>query len=220
MNTIGFICTIIGAVAAILGGVWWIIDRVTKSGVKEYRLSLTENAIKGLPCKEHSKTISDHNRNIYELKNLTKENNNMLTELSKWAMKMDEGMIDTLAKKASPLKMTEAGKYLYEKSEADKTLSELAPTLLKKIEDAAPRTEYDIEQNALNALLSCLGDKEFDTIKKFVYYSPDKIKVETTGEEIKFDLYSIVRLMSIELRDLYLSTHEIGQVEQSKKSDD
>lgn len=131
----------------------------------------------------------------------------MLVELSKWVMKMDESMIERLAKKASPLRMTEAGEYLFNKSGADKALAELSGRLLNEIELSAPRTEYDVEQKALELLLKNMGDKAFDTVKKFIYYSPDSITVESTGEDIKFDMYAIVNLMGIKLRDLYLNTH-------------
>lgn len=102
--------------------------------------------------------------------------------------------------------MTEAGEYLFNKSGADKALAELSGRLLNEIELSAPRTEYDVEQKALELLLKNMGDKAFDTVKKFIYYSPDSITVESTGEDIKFDMYAIVNLMGIKLRDLYLNT--------------
>jgi hypothetical protein len=92
MDMIGIICSIIGAIVVILGGVWLIINRVTKSEI-ECRLLQIENTIKELPCKEHSIAISDQSRNIHELKNLTKENNDMLTELLKWTREMDKKII-------------------------------------------------------------------------------------------------------------------------------
>lgn len=48
MNTIEIICTVIGAVAVILGGVWWIVQQAQKFAVNDYRLNKMESDVSTL----------------------------------------------------------------------------------------------------------------------------------------------------------------------------
>ena len=234
MEKIEIICTVIGAISVILGGVWFIIDRVTKSGIKEYRLSQEENTIGKLPCKDHAESMKknemysdahqqritimedilknipckEHESDLSKHTELLESNNDMLTELSKWAMSIDESMIEKIMKKCSPYQMTNAGKYLFETSGAKEALKTMSPSLIEEIKKNNPRTGYDVEDKALSVLLNNMSRIEFDAVKEYVFRSPSIIKVENTGEEIKFNMLSIVKLMSIELRDMYLETHK------------
>lgn len=99
MNKIEAVCIVIGAIATVLGGVWFIIVRATKSGIKKYRLSRAESELSSLPCKEHDVSLLAHTQVIGNIESTLKEDNSMLVELSKWVMKMDESMIERLAKK-------------------------------------------------------------------------------------------------------------------------
>ena len=113
--------------------------------------------------------------------------------------------------KACPLKMTDAGQFLFKCSGAADALTEMSGVLLMEMDGAELRTEYDVEQRALELLLRNMGHEALDGVKRFVYFSPDKVTVEGTGEAVRFDFYAIVRLMGIELRDMYLAAHpEIG----------
>lgn len=51
----------------------------------------------------------------------------------------------------------------------------------------------------------------FTDIKQFIYYSPDTIELldpaSNTNKAVKLSMQSIVKLMSIYLRDIYLSKH-------------
>lgn len=208
MDIIEVICTVIGAVGVILSGVWFIVTRATKQGIGEYRLSDVENKLSSLPCADHDASLSIHTRNLEGLSGVLEENKNMLIELSKWAMKLDVDMIDRLAKKSSPLKMTEAGLYLFSKSGAEKALSNISDRLIALMDESELRTGYDIEQKALEVLLRATGDKAFDDVKDFIYNSPDTITIEETGESVRFNLYAIVKLMSIKLRDMYIERHK------------
>ena len=171
----------------------------------ELRLAVRD-AVGVLPCREHGENIEEHRRDIRELKQLTRENNGILTELSRWVMKTDTSMIDALARKSSPLRMTPAGRKLFMQSHAKEALDRMKSDLVARMEEVAPRTEYDADQAALDALLKSLHREEFDHVKRFVYHAPDHIKTDTGGT-VRFDLFAIVRLMAIELRDLYLAKH-------------
>lgn len=65
MNVIEIICTVIGAVATILGGVWFILSKVFKMGQTSVRIdniekSVTklENMTEHLPCNAHHDDIT------------------------------------------------------------------------------------------------------------------------------------------------------------------
>lgn len=68
MNTIEIICTLIGAVAAVLGGVWFILQRAIESGMNKQRLNNAEQKINDLPCEKHNDNISQSNKQFEELK--------------------------------------------------------------------------------------------------------------------------------------------------------
>lgn len=65
MNVIEIICTVIGAVATILGGVWFILSKVFKMGQTSGRIdniekSVTklENVMACFPCNVHHDDIT------------------------------------------------------------------------------------------------------------------------------------------------------------------
>ena len=174
--------------------------------LREELRQVVKDTVGELPCKEHEKTLAVHSQDIRDLKRLTTENNGILTELSKWVMKIDESMIDSLARKASPLKMTEDGLRLFAESHAKDALEKMKDGLMARIGEMSPRTEYDVDQAALDVLLKSLWREEFDDVKRYVYYSPDRITT-ADGKSVRFDMFAIVRLMAIALRDMYLDAH-------------
>lgn len=167
----------------------------------------SQSKLSKLPCEGHKESISENRRTIDRITSTLNENKEMLVRLSKWAMKVDNSLIDSLSVKCSPMRMTKSGEYLYELSGADKALDKMKENLIEGIDNASPRTEYDVEDLAYEMLIRNMGDIALDQVKRFVYYAPDKLHIEETGEDIRFDLYSILRLMGIRLRDMYLETH-------------
>lgn len=68
MSTIGLICTLIGAIAVVLGGVWFIVQRAFKLGIDRNRLEQIEGKVCKLPCDEHTGKISRSEMDRYSLK--------------------------------------------------------------------------------------------------------------------------------------------------------
>lgn len=66
MNTIEIICTAIGAVGVVLGGVWFIIDKIFKFGKVSQRIDNIEVDVKGM-----KKTLDNHYEDITKIKNCT-----------------------------------------------------------------------------------------------------------------------------------------------------
>ena len=175
------------------------------------KLEETRNKVDSLPCDKHKDGIRDSEQRYNELQRIVTSTNDMVVEINKWLMKFDNDMIDKLAKKASPLKMTPLGEVLFEKSSAKKTIDNNIDFLIKELEDINPQTAYDVEEEALSYLLRNMGNEIFTDIKQFLYYSPDTIQLKdpVSGEDkdVRLSMQSIIKLMSIYLRDLYLKKH-------------
>ena len=183
----------------------WIISKY------HTKLELTREKVDRLPCEQHKDDIRDSALRYKSLQQIVSSTNDMVVEINKWLMKFDNDMIDKLAKKASPLKMTPLGEALFEKSSAKKVIDDNINFLVDEIEKINPLTAYDVEEEALGFLLKNMGHELFTSIKQFIYYSPDTIELldpsTNTIKEVKLSIQSIVKLMSIYLRDIYLSKH-------------
>lgn len=181
--------------------------------VSKYHTKLEEirDKVEKLPCDRHKDDIRDSGQRYNELQRIVSSTNDMVVEINKWLMKFDNDMIDKLAKKASPLKMTPLGEVLFEESSAKKTIDNNIDFLIKELEDINPQTAYDVEEEALSYLLRNMGNEIFADIKQFLYYSPDTIQLKdpVSGEDkdVRLSMQSIIKLMSIYLRDLYLKKH-------------
>lgn len=234
LTAIGTAAAVIGCIGGIMV---YLFKREREIAISNTRISSIEHDIETKPCVRHTEILNNqenkcrqideeitriskrvdifssqneilvkHETDITEIKGILRRSQNILLDISKWIMKMDATMIEQLAQKASPLKMTPAGEFLFTESHADKALNKIQTSLLHQIEECKPRTKYDVEQLSVELLLKSTGDEAFDEVKQFIYNSPDKFTFE--GREIRFDIYAIIRLMSIRLRDLYIGIHD------------
>lgn len=234
LTAIGTAAAVVGSIGGIMV---YLFKREREIAISNTRISSIEHDIGTKPCVKHTEILNKqenkcrqideeitriskradifssrseilikHETDIAEIKSTLMRSQNILLDISKWIMKMDATMIEQLAQKASPLKMTPAGERLFIESHADKALNKLQASLLHQIEESKPRTKYDVEQLSVELLLKSTGDEAFDEVKQFIYNSPDKFTFE--GMEIRFDIYAIIRLMSIRLRDIYIDIHD------------
>ena len=185
-------------------------DGIDGLGAKIDKLS---ESISVLPCSSHDKSISHHKDTLSEIGHKLERLDSMgdqLSAVSRWIMKLDPSSIDSLAPKFSPRRMTKAGMTLFEMSGAKKAINDGAETFLKQLEERKPQTPLDVEDEAYNVLMQNLSNPLFNGIKNYIYYQPEKIKLKNdSGEdiEVSISLLVLIRLMSIELRDRYLSAH-------------
>jgi len=106
--------------------------------------------------------------------------------------------------------MTELGKKLFEISKAKATIDNNKDFFIAEIEKTTPKTAFDVEDNALEVLLKNLSNDIFQDIKNYIYNEPDEIPLKTNNNDtvrIRISLTIILRLMAIELRDIYLNKH-------------
>ena len=173
------------------------------------KLEETNDKVKALPCEEHSRQL----KNFAALDSLVQVLNNNLVEINKRIIKDDPGATDVfldLMKKHSPLQMTPMGKNLFEITPAKKTMDDNLEFFIGQLEQINPKTAYDVEDKALNVLLSNTNNDIFQALKHYIYYAPEYLPMKTdTGEEkqVKLSLTVLLQLMSVYLRDKFLEKY-------------
>ncbi|GHT62878.1 hypothetical protein AGMMS50239_17470 [Bacteroidia bacterium] len=185
MDKIEIFCALIGAIAVILGGVWFIIKQAFKSGINAHRFEEVEKKTSQLPC-------SVHGEDILTIKSLL---------IQKYPSSANIFSI-----KASPRALNELGIKMFNDIDGNKFLKDNKENLFKFITESKPLAELDIEQAANAACLLLVSTPAFNKLKDFVYNAPS-IDVEN-GEKYNIDLNDICFVLSIPLRDMYLN--EIG----------
>lgn len=192
-----------GTIAAVAIATYFITRYLTKLEYSHKKLS---NKVSELPCKENKQSIQE----LHGMKSTLISINDQVGEITKWIMHMDDGMIDTLARKCSPRQMTKMGMELFDISGAKSAIDENIDLFIGEIEGKKPKTPFDAENYALDVLISNITSPIFNGIKNYIYYQPEIIKLTNeNGEEkeVKISLNTLIRLMSIELRDRYLKKH-------------
>lgn len=189
-------------VVLVLLAIWgtWKVSKYHTS-VEDYKKKVDK-----LPCESHGSSL----RSLSEIKDVVSSTNDIVTELSKWVMHTDNSMIDILAPKHSPRTMTPLGRKLFEISGAESTVDTNKDFFLNEIEKTIPKTAFDVEDNALEVLLKNLSNDIFQDIKNYIYNEPEIISLKADNNDsarINLSLSIILRLMAIELRDLYLQKH-------------
>ena len=116
----------------------WIVSRYFR------KLEESQKKIEKLPCDDHRTSI-DHLSRMEEKVDLI---NDQVTEISKWIMSIDGNMINALARKCSPRRMTKIGNDLFEISGAQKVMSNNSEFFIKELEAINPQTPYDVENDA------------------------------------------------------------------------
>lgn len=98
---------------------------------------------------------------------------------------------EALAKRKSPLSLTERGTNLLKNSKGDRFIDENLEELKKLIDDEAPPTAYDVQELSQKTIASFKDDPRFIPLKDYLYKE---------GEDIN----DLVFVMGIYLRDKVL----------------
>lgn len=135
----------------------------------------------------------------------------ILNTIAKWVVKQDETMIDDIMKKRSPYTLTNIGEQILDDSGARQVLEQCMAQYIADLEAKAPKTAYDVEDLAYDVLFKHSGDDAFKPIKDYLYLAPDPATFysEDKGQEVevRLSLMSVLRVMSLPLRDAYLNLH-------------
>lgn len=187
MEKIEIISLAVGTAATILGGVWVMLNNAFSKGAEAANINNRIDSVeKEVRCYTEDTDI-----------------------IKQWIMKFDASMVDKLARKHSPRQLTELGKKVLEMSGANEILPKICDELIKEMEQRRINTAFDAETEAYFAMLRNDKNEAFNGLKNFIYNAPDSIEVEVDGEKtaVKLDYTSIVRILSLNLRDEYIRRH-------------
>lgn len=237
MTTIEIICTVIGAVASTLGGVYFILDFVFQKGKdKEHFANFekttmaeftkidkqfdkinkrmdkqeieTKNIVSDLEAKVEKK-LDKFNNTLSNMHDTISLHTNALVEIyTVLGRKYPKGE-GCLAQKNSPRKLTEFGQKIFNEVNGEKFLNDNKEVLYKYIEDHKPLTRLDVEELAQRALFMQTNTPIFNHIKDYVYEAPTY--KNTNGDNAELTVGDICFVLSIPLRDMYLKDKFIQQ---------
>lgn len=110
--------------------------------------------------------------------------------------------------KNSPRQLNVSGERLYAEINGDAFLKQHEAWLLNAIEQKKPKTALDAEVAAQDVLIESLELDAFNELKKWVYNSPTR-KINIDGNQVDYNITmgDICFVLSIPLRDKYLSVH-------------
>jgi hypothetical protein len=203
-----------------LAGIVILLVLITAIAVwkfKDYHHSIknSEEKIKNLPCEQHR----DDLLKVYGLKDIVESTNNIVIDISRWIMKLDSGMIDVLAKKSSPLKITPVGYIVLEKSTGRSIVDNNLEFFINELNKNPLNTSYDVEKFAFDIMLKNMSNEIFNSLKNFIYYSPEVIEITNPENQndivkVKISLTILLQIMGLYLRDKYLELNP--KIEQEK----
>lgn len=188
-----FLCVVVGVI------VWKIANFY-------HRYKKVEEKVDALPCNAHLEEINVLKSTASKIDSICEQ----LNEITKWIMKLDPTEIDSLAPKFSPRRMTKAGLSLYEISGAKAIVDANEDSFIEAIRSEEPQTPLDVEDRSYVVLASRMAEPIFNAIKNYIYYQPEKITLKGDDEKditVTLSLSLLLRLMSIDLRDRYLTKY-------------
>ncbi|MEG0560732.1 MAG: hypothetical protein RR513_09505 [Muribaculaceae bacterium] len=208
---IGGLAALVAVIATILGGVRHIVKNAFDKGVDKNKIDAIIQKVDSLPCEQRLNDIKTNNNKHELITNTLNSNNEMLVEISNWVMKIDPNMIEQLTRKCSPYKITPIGEIVFEASGAKKSMETHLDFLITALEKINPQTAYDVEDVAMSVLLQNLRHELFNGIKNFLYKATEMIEVTDPAYgnivTVKLSMQGILKLMSIRLRDEYLTKY-------------
>lgn len=149
----------------------------------------------------HFATIDDTMNNIKSDISSIKRN---LSDVQLFITSRFPSALGTFASKNSPLKLNENGEKLLKECGGMAFIEANQVLLLNKIQERQPKTALDVETWAKEVLLSLTNNDIFNTLKVWVYNSPSW-KID--GKDYTITLGDVCFVLSIPLRDKYLSLH-------------
>lgn len=194
MSTIEIIGIAIGAIATILGGVWFILKQAFNFGKSTQHwqdfekkisdnLSRIEYSLDKLPCREH-------HDDLIKVKAILIQGNPTVSNL--------------LSVKSSPRRLTKLGEKIFADIKGDEFLSSNKDALFRYIDGSKPLVALDVEQSSYAACLSLVDTPAFNTIKNYIYNAPS---IDTEDGKYDLSLADTCFVLGLKLRDMYLKEH-------------
>ena len=186
MDTLDIIATIAGTTVSVCTIINFLLKRERRITLSEKRLSDAEDKIKTLPCERNTLDIVELRSKVRSID-----------------IKPD------LSLKNSPKQLNEHGKKIFRDIDGDRVLNDNKEILFEAIDRAQPATAYDVEQAAYMALYYQTTHEMFIPIKNYLYNAP-YAELENNGQKVirELTIDDACFVLSIPLRDMYLSEHE------------
>ena len=199
MSTVGIISTVIGSVATILGGMYFILVRVFRLGKEKQHAQEFEQQVNGrfdqmqqsldslvtsfgkLPCTDH---------------------HDDLTKVKSVLIQKYPSSANVFSAKASPRKLNELGQKLFNDIDGEQFIQNNKEELYRLIDNSKPLVALDVEQAALMACHALTPTPVFNDIKNYIYNAPSINLPDGSIYDITLDDACFV--LSLRLRDVYL----------------
>lgn len=224
MTTIEIICTVIGAIATILGGMYYIFNFVFEKGKdKEHWANFekatmdgfaqlnsrmdkqeaeTKTALARLESK-FDKRLDKFGEELNKVRDTVQEHTTALVEIYTVLGRKYPRRAESFARKNSPRKLTEFGLKIYTDVNGEKFLNDNKARLFAYIDERKPQTRLDVEELAQQSLFRLTSDPIFNYIKDYVYEAPEY--KDTDGNMSELTIGDVCFVLSIPLRDMYLN---------------
>ena len=183
-------------IVAVVAVVVWLVAKFyyTRIVKAENQITDVNKRINGLPCSTHEQTSQ---------KILDK-----LTTITTYLITKDSKASAIFSLKASPRKLNLFGEQLFEDCGGQFFLDKNSDELLAAIAAKDPQTALDVENFAIEVLISQLDSDIFNELKQWVYNSPSfKIEIQGQEQEYTVSMNDVCFILSLPLRDMYLKTH-------------
>lgn len=232
MNTVELISIIIASIATILGGVWFIVNKAFNFGKTTQRINeidertitlqndvtilksdvavlKTDVAVLKTDVAVLKTDVAALKTDVAALKIDVESLKREVFSIKNFLILKYEDALVFFSLKNSPLNLSDFGNLILKEINGMEFIHNNKESLFSKIDDEKPRTALDVETSALMTCLSYCNEEEFDNIKNFVYNSPEYSIKDNKGNDKKYilRLTDVCFILSIPLRDLYLSQH-------------
>lgn len=194
MSKLEIIISLIGAIATILAGVWWIVSKIFSKGMdKQHFIEFEKNV--------NNRFDSVENR-LDSLEEKVDNHTLAIVELYSFLGQKHPKHEFMFSKKMSPRMLNELGSKIYGEIDGYDFLSKNKTALFEYIDKEHPRTKYDVQTASFKALASMADTDSFNTLKDYVYNAPAIDMPD--GEKYELGLGDVCYILSIPLRDMYL----------------
>lgn len=216
MGTIEIVCTAIGTVIAIIGGVYGVINYIFNKGMNREHLVNFENSTKE-GFSQINKRLDNQNS---ETKNSISKLESKIDKVCDTVIEHTTALVEIYAilghkypkkresflQKNSPHKLTELGQKICNEVQGEKFLNNNKATLFEYIDEHKPLTRLDVEELSVQALFRQTSKPVFNYIKDYVYEAP--AYKDINGEMSELTIGDICFILSIPLRDMYLKERD------------
>ena len=186
-----------------------------------HRFEKVEDTIKELPCSKHNDLyhrIVETEEAVKELPRLRYDINEIKQELvaiRTYLTVKDTDVENVFSKKHSPRELNEAGEKLYADIKGKEFLDKNKDILIQGIDKKTPKTALDVEESALEVLVSLIDNDMFIGMKNWVYNSsPRKVILDGVEKDYSISMNDVCFVLSLPLRNMYLDLYpELREIE-------